>query len=122
MAESSTIAEEMDDNQALREILGEVRLLGGIIREQYDDVLKQEGPVSAEAPVTRNVPATVTVIKTLVTNTLANPVLIYEDDALVKRLPGNETWVSPLSGSGKLVVSADVGFASNIVIATYVKG
>lgn len=119
MPTSENIADPMSDNEALREILGEVRLLDGIIRQGYSSVAAVPAEeVSVDAPYVRAAGATI--VKTVVTNTHAtNDALVYEGGALVKRLPPGETWTSPLDGSGEITVSADSGNPSRVSIATY---
>jgi hypothetical protein len=118
---SEHIAEEMVDNVALREILGEVRLLDGIIRERYDDILSAN-PVTVEdgTPYTRD--ANPDAVKTVVTNRGAtNKATIFEGGALVKVLDPGDTWVSPLNGGGEIEVTAAAGAPTTISVATYVR-
>lgn len=119
MPTSENIADPMSDNEALREILGEVRLLDGIIRQGYSSVTALEGQaVAVDDPYVRA--AGEDIVKTVVTNTHeTNDALIYEGAALVKRLPPGESWTSPLNGSGEITVSADSGNPSEVAVATY---
>jgi len=118
--ETATIAEEMDDNQALREILGEVRLLDDILREEYIGIEKIEHDITDVSPAQRA--PNDRAVKTLVTNRFDNPANIFEDDVLVYKLKTAGTWASPLSGKGKITVTIDFGFPTSVTIATYVKG
>lgn len=119
MPTSENIADPMSDNEALREILGEVRLLDGVIRQRYTSVTPVAGQaVSDEDPYVR--PAGADIVKTVITNTHAsNDALVYEEGALVRRLAPGDTWQSPLDGSGEITVSADPGDPSEVAVATY---
>lgn len=116
---SDDIAEAMTDNVALREILGQVRLLEDHLKGQYDDIVAVEGEaVTSATPYTRA--ATPTAVKTAVTNTGGADVLIYEGDGLVRRLASHETWVSPLNGAGELNIYA-VSTDSEVAVTTWTK-
>lgn len=111
----------MDDNQALREILGEVRLLDSILREQYDAVVGINREVTSEIPMIR--PAADNIVKTVVTNLgTAIDVTITEEGVPVKVLPPLESWTSPLAGNGEIVATVPAGYSSLVAIATYTKG
>lgn len=118
--ESSTIAEPMDDNQALREILGEVRLNADILSERYDGIDKQSANISTEVPMRR--PAKETIIKTVVTNLGGNNAQISEDGVIVNILPALQTWVSPLSGKGEILVECIAGAPTTVSMASYTRG
>jgi hypothetical protein len=110
----------MDDNQALREILGEVRLLDAIIRESYDAVLPLSKTVTDSDPLVR--PAGSDIIKTVITNAGISDAYISEEGILVYILPPKQTWTSPLSGSGEIKVTAAAAQPTSVAIATYTKG
>lgn len=119
---SDHIAEPMTDNTALREILGEVRLLEGVLRQTYDSVTPNNAQaVAADDPYVRE--AAENIVKTVVTNVGDdNDILVYEEGALVARLAPRDTWTSPLTGSGEITVTAEDGLPSTASIATYTKG
>lgn len=117
---SDDIAEPMSDNTALRELLGEVRQIDGLLRQQYDAIVgEEEVAVTGDEPYTRA--AMPTAVKTVITNTHAVGIAhIYEEGALVRSLLPGETWVSPLNGAGEITV--EVGSEdSEIAIATYTR-
>lgn len=118
---SDNIAEPMDDNAALREILGEVRLLNDLLRQRYDDIDKaNEEAIADGSPYER--PGATNILKTVVTNTHnANSITIYEEGALVRQLGPGETWVSPLNGAGDIIITAEPGNPATASIATYTK-
>lgn len=118
---SDTIAEPMDDNDALREILGEVRLLDALLRAQYDDIEHSEdNPVTDTVPFKRT--ARPTAVKTVVVNQGTEAVEVFEGGALVKRVDPHDNWVSPTNGSGIITVyAANPSTASTVSIATYLK-
>lgn len=117
--ESPTIAGPMEDNQALREILGQVALFRAIAAEQYDDVTGSNSEaVTLAAPYERA--AEPDAIKTVITNLGATAIRIYEAGALVAVKAQNETWVSPLNGAGAILVDVATG-SGEIAIATYIK-
>jgi hypothetical protein len=117
---SEQIAEEMEDNVALREILGEVRLLDGIIRERYDSILNEEEFVESDTPYARE--ANPDAVKTVITNMgSTNKATIFEGGALVRVLDPGDTWASPLNGGGEIEVTAAVGAPTTISVATYVR-
>lgn len=119
---SDSIAEPMDDNDALREILGEVRLLESILRQRYTSVADplNAQAVTSGAPYVR--PADPDAVKVVITNVHAsNDATVLEEGALVARLEPGESWVSPLDGSGEITVTADVGSPSTVAVATYRK-
>ncbi len=117
---SDQIAPEMTDNQALREILGQISVLESILRQRYTAVAEVTALVTDGDPYERV--ANPDSVKTLITNTGAdNTVGIYEGGALVKMLGPGETWVSPLDGSGAITVTAADALDSTISVTTYTK-
>lgn len=117
--ETPTCAGPMEDNQALREILGQIALFRSIAAQQYDAVTGSNSEaVTLAAPYERA--AEPTAVKTVITNLGATAVRIYEAGALVAVKAENETWVSPLNGSGAILVDVASG-SGTIAIATYTK-
>jgi hypothetical protein len=115
---SQPIAEEMTDNEALRYIVAELRFQNAFSAGQYDSIEgSSDNACSDVTPFTRD--ARPKAIKTVITNQGANDVLISENGYLVRILPPNETWVSPLTGSGNLSITCAESFSSSIAIATY---
>lgn len=119
MPTSENIADPMSDNEALREILGEVRLLDSAIRQPYVSLAPPENnqPVTAEEPYVRA--ANANAVKTVVTNIGAADVRVFEDGALVAILSNRDTWESPLSGAGEITVTTET--ESAVAVATYLK-
>lgn len=108
----------MSDNEALREILGEARLIEGILRGAYDDILYENAQaVTLAAPYART--ANPNAVKTVITNRGAALVKVYEEGALVAALAQYAAWVSPTSGAGALQVTCAT--SGTIAVATYVK-
>lgn len=118
---SENIADPMSDNEALREILGETRVLEDAIRQRYTSTETEEGQAVADgAPYERA--ANPNAVKTVITNTHAtNPVKVYEEGGLVKILTPGETWASPLNGAGALAVTAEAAAPGEIAVTTYLK-
>lgn len=112
----------MSDNQALREILGQIALFRSIAAQQYDDVTGvNDQSVSDEEPYERA--AEPTAVKTVVTNVEedSDPVRVFEEGVLVAVLAYGESWVSPLNGAGAITVDCAEGGSSTIALATYTK-
>lgn len=123
--ESPTIAPPQSDNQALREILGQVALFRSIAAQQYDAVTgNNDVTVGVSSPYERA--ADPTAIKTVITNigdgagSSLGQLRISEAGALVAILEYPDTWVSPLNGSGAILIEA-VSVDTHAAIATYTK-
>jgi hypothetical protein len=117
MPESTTIAEPMSDNQALREILGELRVIDNSIRAPYTSIGNITGAVAPGVPLLRG--ADPKVVKTLVTNIGSFDIAVYESGVQVAVVKPNITWTSPLAGNGEIAVMALGGLASAASIASY---
>lgn len=111
----------MTDNEALVEILEELRAIEEDARNEYDAVYGSNSEAVTNAvPYERD--ADDEAIKTVVTNLGDDVVRIFEGEALVKMLDINETWVSPLSGGGAILIDCAGGSESaTIAIATFTK-
>jgi hypothetical protein len=119
MPDDITIAEPMEDNDALRYIVAEMRALRAIAAQQYDAVNGvNTQAISNTAPYERD--ETPTAVKTVITNLGAQPARVYEGGALVAVLAQYETWVSPLNGGGALLVDTAAS-SSTIAVATYTR-
>jgi hypothetical protein len=117
---SDSIAEAMTDNEALREILGEVRGIEALLKGQYDDIEGAEDIALTDTESSVRTARTLAV-KTVVTNTGTQDIWVYEDGSVVKYLEPKQSWESALSGGGAITAKAIAGQTSTCAVTTYLK-
>lgn len=113
------IAEPMSDNEALRRIVASLDAYLALLSGQYSSVeTTTVASITTADTALRAVDATA--YKTIVTNTGAQAIDIYEGGALVKKaLAANASWVS--EGAGRLAISAKTASStSSAIVSTYI--
>lgn len=114
----SEVAESMTDNEALVQLLNEVRSIEERMRHEYDDIYgDNEVEITDSTPHTRAEDPTA--IRTVVTNLGPDVIYIKEAGQIVAAKDLNETWVSPSCGKGEITVYVNPEKTATIAITTY---
>lgn len=109
----------MTDNEALIAIVLELESFNRTLSLAYDDVT---GDATARAVTSTSSSARVadaTAVKTIVTNTGAQSVQVFEDGILVAIVPAGTSRELPLTGLGVITWKCASGQSSTAAIATY---
>lgn len=113
------IAPEMSENEALRRIVASLDAYLTLQAGQYSQVDSVTvTPITTALTALRD--ANASAFKTIVTNTGAQAIDIYEGGALVKKaLAANTSWVS--DAQGRLAISAKTASStSSAIVSTYI--
>jgi len=115
------IADEMDDNEALRRILGEFREYRREAVGEYDSVESVSGACGVGPSNALERAANANAVRTVVVNDGADRVYVTEDGHLVGTIGSNGDDELPLMGKGAIKVYCGSGGSSTASITTFVK-